>query len=97
MLFSHSVEYSNMTIKARGDARLDALVSQYGRPTPRYLYRYTPIQDKYGSLRRALVDNQWYFNSRVKFDDQKDMIIPEVKLAGFGDGRIEARRKIQRL
>lgn len=45
---------------------------------PRFLFRYRAFLDKYDSLRRILVHNQWYFGSRLDFDDQDDCKLPGV-------------------
>jgi hypothetical protein len=45
-------------------------------PVPRYLFRYLAFQDEYNSLRKILLNNEWYFNSRTNFDDQDDCRLP---------------------
>src|SRR5580692_4730047 len=45
---------------------------------PKYLFRYRPFEDQFDSLRRILVNNEWYFGSRVAFDDQDDCKLPGI-------------------
>src|SRR5258708_5877170 len=45
---------------------------------PKYLFRYRPFKDPYDSLRRILVNNEWYFGSRLDFDDQNDCKLPGI-------------------
>jgi hypothetical protein len=45
---------------------------------PKYLFRYRSFADRYDSLRRILVNNEWYFGSRVDFDDQADCKLPGI-------------------
>ncbi len=46
---------------------------------PKYLFRYRPFEDQFDSLRRILVNNEWYFGSRVAFDDQDDCKLPGIR------------------
>ena len=44
------------------------------------------------------MENQWFFSSRVHFDDQADMVIPDVKLQGIAPGTLRiAENRLQDL
>jgi len=45
---------------------------------PKYLFRYRSFADQYDSLRKILLKNEWYFGSRVDFDDQSDCKLPGI-------------------
>ena len=45
---------------------------------PKYLFRYRSFKDPYDSRRRILVNNEWYFGSRLDFDDQADCKLPGI-------------------
>jgi len=47
---------------------------------PRFLFRYRPFRDEHDSLRKILVNNEWYFGSRQDFDDQADCKLTGVLL-----------------
>jgi hypothetical protein len=49
---------------------------------PKHLYRYLPFRNQHDSLRRALNCNEWWFGSRLSFDDQADCQIPGVIVDG---------------
>jgi hypothetical protein len=46
---------------------------------PRLLYKYRPFADVNDSVRKILVQNNWWFGSRRSFDDEKDFIFPGVE------------------
>jgi hypothetical protein len=65
-------------IKKHADVRR-LLVETESVPTiPRFLHRYRAVKDDFDSLRKILVENRWYFGSRVNFDDQEDCVVPGV-------------------
>jgi len=45
---------------------------------PKYVFRYRSFNDPYDSLRRILLKNEWYFGSRLDFDDQADCKLPGI-------------------
>jgi hypothetical protein len=47
---------------------------------PRLLFRYRPFRDEHDSLRKLLLNNEWYFGSRQNFDDQADCELTGVVL-----------------
>jgi hypothetical protein len=47
---------------------------------PKYLFRYRSFKDRFDSLRRILAKNEWYFGSRLVFDDQDDCKLPGILL-----------------
>lgn len=53
------------------DAKLEDTV-------PRLLFRYRPFRDEHDSLRKILLNNEWYFGSRRDFDDQADCVLTGV-------------------
>ena len=54
---------------------------------PRVLYKYRASADVNDSVRKILVQNNWWFGSRCSFDDDEDFIFPGVeddpRLVGF--------------
>lgn len=47
---------------------------------PKYLFRYRAFDDPNDSVRRILLNNEWYFGSRLKFNDQSDCVLPGILL-----------------
>jgi hypothetical protein len=47
---------------------------------PEYLFRYRAFDDPNDSVRRILLNNEWYFGSRLKFNDQSDCVLPGILL-----------------
>src|SRR5260370_33381653 len=46
---------------------------------PRLLYKYRPFADQNDSVRKILSQNNWWFGSRMSFDDDEDFIFPGVE------------------
>ncbi len=46
---------------------------------PRLLYKYRPFADQHDSVRKILSQNNWWFGSRLSFDDDEDFIFPGVE------------------
>src|ERR1700687_5953378 len=42
---------------------------------PQLLFRYRPFRDEYDSLRKILINNEWYLGSRQNFDDETDCVL----------------------
>lgn len=61
---------------------------------PKLLYKYRPFSDQHDSVRKILSQNNWWFGSRLSFDDEKDFIFPGVeddrRLAGLDLERARA-------
>jgi len=46
---------------------------------PRLLYKYRPFADTNDSVRKILAQNNWWFGSRLSFDDDEDFVFPGVE------------------
>jgi hypothetical protein len=56
------------------------------------------VHDHFSSLRKLLVENQWFFSSRVHFDDQADMVIPDLNYRVLPPGTLQiAENRLQDL
>jgi hypothetical protein len=78
--------------------RMSNLIARYKRPVRRCLFRFSRVEDQFSSLRKVLEENNWFFSSRRYFDDQDDMVMPEVRIRGVPEETLlRARENLQRL